>query len=73
MELVVFCIKFDAAADAEAVMVEAALGVIVAVDDASYRLLFKLLVLLFRLLLDGGPDGLREFTKFRPVGGFGAK
>lgn len=33
----------------------------------------KLLVLLLRLLLEGGPDGLFEFTKFRPVGGFGAK
>lgn len=40
--------------------------------DASHRL-FKLLVLLLRLLFDGGPDGLRKFTKFRPVGGFGAK
>lgn len=33
----------------------------------------RLPVLLLRLLFDGGPDGLRGLTKFRPVGGFGAK
>lgn len=33
----------------------------------------RLPVLLLRLLLDGGPDGLRGLTKLRPVGGFGAK
>lgn len=33
----------------------------------------RLPVLLLRLLLEGGPDGLRVFIKLRPVGGFGAK
>jgi len=33
----------------------------------------RLPVLLLRLLLDGGPDGLRGLTKLRPVGGFGAR
>lgn len=75
MELDVFCIKFDAVAVADIVIVDAADGgvVVVVIIVVSYRLLFKLPVLLFRLLLDGGPDGLREFTKLRPVGGFGAK
>lgn len=63
----IFCIKFVADVD---IIVAAVVGIVAVV---SYRLLFKLPVLLFRLLLDGGPDGLRELTKFRPVGGFGAK
>lgn len=59
VEFGVFCIKFDATVGD-------------AIVTVSYRP-FKLPVLLFKLLLDGGPDGLREFTKLRPVGGFGAK
>lgn len=33
----------------------------------------RLPVLRLRLLFDGGPDGLFDATKLRPVGGFGAR
>ena len=44
------------------------------IELPSFDLPYKLLVLLLKLLLDGGPDWLRwPVEPLRPVGGFGAK